>query len=96
MKYTKDILDRYGMKISIINEEATTYLTIRHDSDFSIVEGQIHPFVYFLSPSDVEDLKHNFDKYSYIIDNIIDKHLIARKKYNNKIRKKKLQILNEI
>lgn len=91
-KYSEDVCKRYGIHISF-HQSDVYYLKIEHDSDFDIVEGSIHPYIYLLSPADVEDLKGNFDMYFYILDNIIDKHLI---KYIKNTRKKKIEALNEI
>lgn len=93
MKYTEDVCKRYGIHISFIMTEKYHYLRIEHGGDFNMVEGSIHPYTYYLSPTDVEDLKNNFNRYFYILDNIIDKHLI---KYIKNTRKKKIEALNEI
>jgi len=75
--------------ISFISTEKSYCLRIEHVADFNMVES---PYIYFLSPTDVAYINDNLIFIS-ILNNIIDKHLI---KCVKNIRKRKLEVLNEI
>ena len=83
MRYTKEILKKYGINISIISEKIITpKLIIYHDDGYTKS--------YYLTLDNIKDIKNNSVDF---LDDIIDNHIKTHVKY---IRKKKLLKLDEI